>query len=212
MPYLTKQPTFKEYNMTPSWLKAHASYIDSSHSITDHQITFSAVSLDFAVLLKVPLVSAGELSDETPLTVEITVANDVSIGKSEDSDPTYGLSDGTNFIGVITHDLFNHVTIAPCHGLEGTSGAYLSARVAPNPKNVPMPSDRFFPEEFIITMKLDKLWGSCFTAHDGGFTKTTEYSKQLKVSQGLTLEVYRQGKSERVGIKHIKVTMRKTDY
>ena len=83
--------------MTPAWLSLHASHIDKSHSITNHQLTFKAGSALYkALLLKVPLVNAGVFSDETPLTVEITLVTDVSIGQNEDSDPRYGLSDGTN--------------------------------------------------------------------------------------------------------------------
>jgi len=55
--------------MTPSWLEVHASYIDSYHFTSDEQITF----------LLHPLMNAADLKDETPLTVEITMANEVSI-------------------------------------------------------------------------------------------------------------------------------------
>ena len=50
-------------------------------------------ALDRLALLKVPLVLAGVVQDETPLMVEITVADDVTIGQSVDSDISYGLSD-----------------------------------------------------------------------------------------------------------------------
>ena len=41
------------------------------------------------------MIPAGVLKVSTPLTVEITVANDVSIGSAVDSDIAYGVSDGT---------------------------------------------------------------------------------------------------------------------
>ena len=210
--YLLKQPIFKEFYVTPAWLKAHASYMHRAHSTTDHQITFTrGAALGRALLLKAPLVDAGVLSDETPLTVEITLATDVSIGQNEDSDPWYGLSDGTNFAGFVTPDKTNYAYTAPCFGVEGTSGASISARQT-IAKSSPKPTDNFFPEQFEITLKLDKQWGSCFTTHDEGFTKTAQYSKRLKLSQGLALEVYKgNNKEERVGIKYIKVNIRKTD-
>ena len=77
-----KQVTFKEFYMTPLWLETHASYLDSSSVITANQITFNAGSINQALLLRIPLVKAGILKDGTPLTVEVTVANDVSIGQS----------------------------------------------------------------------------------------------------------------------------------
>ena len=84
--------------MTPSWLEAHASYIDSSRTITADQLTFNAGSVTHAALLKVPMIPAGVIRDSTPLTVDITVAPDVSIGQGTDSDIRYGVSDDTRFI------------------------------------------------------------------------------------------------------------------
>ena len=93
--------------MTPSWLEAHASYIDSSRTITADQLTFNAGSVTNAALLKVPMIPAGVLRDSTPLTADITVATGVSIGQGTDSDIRYGVSDGTRFIGFQTVDKGN---------------------------------------------------------------------------------------------------------
>jgi len=59
-------------------------------------------------------VKAGILKDGTPLTVGITVANDVSIGQNIDSDPLYGVSDGTSFIGIQTVDQSNYNCYLRC--------------------------------------------------------------------------------------------------
>ena len=196
--------------MTPLWLEAHASYIKHNHSTTADQITFIPGSLKDAALLKVPLVSAGILTDGTPLTVEITVANDVSIGQASDSDINYGVSDGTNFIGFETVDKINYNDYSPCFGTEAKSGTILTGfrMIAPSD---PIPKFSSFPDQFVFTLKLDTSWGSCFIAHDRGFIKTVQYSKELVPSQGLTLEVYKGGARERVGIKYIKVTVMKTE-
>ena len=90
--------------MTPSWLETNAANISSQTSTTSDQMTFNAGLNRFERLLRVTLVAPGVLVDGTPLTVKITVANDVSIGETIDSDPNYGLSDGTNFIGFQTVD------------------------------------------------------------------------------------------------------------
>ena len=114
--------------MTPSWLVMYASYIDSSRSQTASQLTFNAGSIQDAALLKVPLVHAGCLRDFTPLTVEITVVHDVSIGQGSDSDIKYGISDGTRFVGFFTVDKLNfNDPSAPCYGVEGVSGATFTA-------------------------------------------------------------------------------------
>ena len=109
--------------MTPNWLEEHASYIDSSHTKTTELLTFKANSVTYAALLKVPMIPAGVLQYSTPLTVKIVVSHDVSIGTSQDSDISYGVSDGLAVVGITTRDKSTYTTGSPCHGFEGTSGA-----------------------------------------------------------------------------------------
>lgn len=165
--------------MTPSWLEAHASYIDSSRSLTAAQLTFNAGSITNPALLKVPMIPAGVLKDSTPLTVEITVAHDIS-RRSTDSDIRYGVSDGIRMIGFETCDKGNYISNSPCYGIEGASGPTLQSirRESVTPK----PSDSFYPGQFVITLKLDERWGSCYTAHDGGFVRTAAYNNRLMPS------------------------------
>lgn len=193
--------------MTPLWLETHASYINSDRSTSASQITFSAGSTANAALLKIPLIAAGVLTDATPLTVEITVANDVSIGTSHDSDIGYGVSDGSKFVGWQTVDKKNYGTYSPCYGMEGASGVTLSSlRFDPI---TPKPSDSFYPGQFVFTLRLDERWGSCYTPHDAGFVRTAGYNNRLVLSKGLILEVYKGDKGEKVGIKFIKVSITK---
>ena len=140
--------------MTPTWLEAHASYIDTSRTATAQQLTFNAGSVTNAALLKVPMIPSGFLKPNTPLTVEIIVAHDVNIGKVYDSDIKYGISDGTNFIGFGTCDKGNYRTNAPCYKLEGSSGTQLSSEMY-GPVT-PKPSDSFYPGQFVFTLKLDE--------------------------------------------------------
>jgi len=192
--------------MTPSWLEAHASYIDSSRTITAHQLTFNAGSVSDAALLKVPMIPAGVIRDSFPLTVDFTVAHDVSIGQGTDSDIRYGVSDGTRFIGFETNDRGNYGSNSPCYGLEGLSGS--TATSIRYESVTPRPSDSFYPGQFVFTIKLDERWGSCYTAHDGGFVRTAGYNNRLMLSKGLTLEVYKSDARERVGIRYIKVAVK----
>ena len=191
--------------MTPTWLEKHASYIDSSRSTTAEQLTFNASSVDHAALLKVPMIP-GWLQYSAPLTVKIVVSNDVSIGASVDSDTSYGVSDGTSFVGFQTMDKNNYANWAPCHGHEGVSGTTLTG-IREISSTSPRPSDTHYPGQFVITLKLEEHWGSCYTAHDGGFVKTAVFNKRLMLNNGLTLEVYKQHKGEKVGIKYIEVTV-----
>ena len=192
--------------MTPSWLEAHASYIDSSRTITAHLLTFNAGSVDDAALLKVPMIPAGVIRDSVPLTVDITVAHDISIGQSADSDIKYSVSDGVRVIGFVTCDKGNFGTHSPCYGMEGVPGSTLkTTRYEPV---IPKPSDSFYPGQFVFTLKLDERWGSCYTAHDGGFVRTAVYNNRIMLSKGLTLEVYKSNAIERVGIRYIKVAIK----
>ena len=154
-----------------------------------------------AALLKVSIIPTGVCKDSTPLTVEITVANDISIGQGSDSDIRYGVSDGTQFIGFHTTDKANYGELSPCFGMEGVSGTALTP--TRNEPTKPKPSDSFFPGQFVFTLKLDERWGSCYTAHG-----TAGYNNRLVLSKGLTLVVYKQNKIERVGIKYIKVAIK----
>ena len=192
--------------MTPTWLDEHASYIDSSHTKTTEQLTFNAGSVNRAALLKVPMIAAGVLQYSAPLTVKILVSHDVSIGTSQDSDISYGVSDGIAVVGITTRDKSTYTSGPPCHGFQGTSGTYLSSDGWISISS-PKVSDSFYPGQFGITLKLDERWGSCYTAHDGGFVKTTTFTKRLMLNKGLVLEVYRQSSSEKVGIKYIEVTI-----
>ena len=196
--------------MTPTWLEAHASYIESSRTATPQQLTFNAGAKNNAALLKVPMIPPGVLKAGTPLTVEITVAHDVSIGSQPiDSDISYVVSDGTRFVGFETCDKYNYKTNAPCNGIEGVSGASASS-IQQHPV-LPKPNDSFYPGQFVLTLKLDERWGSCYTAHDGGFVKTAGYNNRVMLNEGLNLEVYKGNKGERVGIRFIKVAIIQDD-
>ena len=102
-------------------------------------------------------------------------------------------------------DKGNYDKNAPCYRYEGISGTSLTGKQESG--KTPKPSDSFYPDRFLITLKLDKRWGSCFTAHDGGFTKTAVYNNRPILNKGITLEVYKQEKGEKVGIKFIEVTI-----
>ena len=191
--------------MTPSWLEAHASYIDRYRSSTTEQLTFNAGSLFYAALLKVPIIPADILEDSSLVTLKIVAFLDDDIGKKEDSDPRFGVSDGVKFVGfeMVDDDTYA-CDYAPCFGIEGTSGSSLTDRLEIS-ESSPTPNNSIYFSQFDITLKLHERRGSCYTAHDGGFLKTADYNKRLQLSKGLTLEVYRDNKHENVGIKFIEV-------
>ena len=192
--------------MTPAWLKAHASYLDSSATLTEGELKFNVNQPKYSAILKVPLIPAGVFQDACPLTVEIAVALNVDIGKTADSDFNYGVSDGTKFVGFATVDQRNFGNTSPCYNIEGESGTTLTLRETG--PYTPKPSDSFYPGQFVFTFKLDERFGSCYIAHDGGFVRTAGYYNQLMPSNGLNLEVYTEdGQDDQVGIRFIKVAI-----
>ena len=195
------------HTMTPAWLKAHASYLHSSATLTGGELKINAFQPPYAAIIKVPLIPAGVFQESCPLTVEITVAHNVDIGNNGESDITYGVSDGTKFVGFQTPDRGNYGTHAPCYGMEGASGGALSSRqrdaVTPKPS-----AGSVYPGQFVFNLKLDERFGSCYTAHDAGFVRTASYDNQLMPNNGLSLEVYTEDdRDEEVRIKFIKVAI-----
>ena len=146
--------------MAPSWLEAHASHIDRLRSSTTEQLTFNSDLWDNAALLKVPIISAGILEDSTLVTLKIGVSTDEDIAEKEDSDPAYGVSDGVSFLGFMAVDKQNYANgDAPCFGMEGMSGDSLTgSRLI---SRFSGPNDSFYPNQFIIMLKLNEQWGSC---------------------------------------------------
>lgn len=205
-PVLSEGEILYHQTMTPSWLETHASYIDNSRTSTTDQVTFNAGSVAQRALLKVPLIPPGALRSSTPLTIEITVANDASIGQVVDSDTRYGVSDGARFIGFQTRDRTNYINMYPCYGLEGVPGQTLSSHQYIS-QATNKPGHSKYPGRFVFNIKLDERWGSCYTAHDGGSVKNIGYSNRLMLSRGLTFEVYSEDRKDRVGIKYIKVVV-----
>jgi len=205
--FLLENRVVYHQNMTPYWLQAHTLYINPNRNSTTEQLTFLAGSLNNAALLKVPIIPADVLEDSSPVTLKIVVSMDEDIGENEDSDPIYGVSDGVSFLGFETVDkLIYDRDVSPCLGIEGTSGNSLTG-VTLTSTNRPSTNDTFYPDQFVMTLKITERWGSCYTAHDGGFVKIAHYNKRPLLSKGLTLEVYKGQARERVGIKFIEVTV-----
>ena len=150
--------------MTISWLEAHASYISIYRLKTTEQLTFiKGPSHDNPALLKVPVIPANVLQSSARLTVKIAVGHDVDIGTKEDSDIRYGVSDGTSFVGFAVDNKDNYETYSPCFGIEGSPGTTLTGERRINEYSA-MSTVTFYPGQYIITLKLDESWGSCYTA------------------------------------------------
>lgn len=200
----TKDKVIYHQTMTPSWLEAHASYINGNPSQTKEHLAFGRVDSGlYAALLKVPMIPAGVLQNSAPLTVKIVASHDVATNGNNEIE--YGVSDGINFVGFYAVNYGNFGHYHPCVGSHGYSGVPL--KPIPSGYANRVISDSFYPGQAVLTLKLDERWGSCYTTHDGGFVQTTTYYPRLMLNKGLTLEVYKVNPGPTVGIKFIEVTI-----
>ena len=152
--------------------------------------------------MKVPLIPAGTVSPDANLVVKMIVGTDKEIGQGE-SDPSYVISDGQYFIGVLIRDKNNYRTLAPCIALEGASGDVSGNRRADS--DLPKPSQSDYPGRFETWLNLSDRWGTCFVSLDGGFSKEMAFQRKLNPHNGLFLEIYADASNEKVGIKYIEV-------
>ena len=98
--------------MSPTWLQRysnitgnftlHSQYLELGHTTVLGQRNF------YQQALQVRLVAPGILKKNDCVGITITVAIDTVLGESTDHDPTFGVSDGTSFIGFTIPDVFDY--------------------------------------------------------------------------------------------------------
>ena len=108
-------------------------------------------------------------------------------------------------IGMLTLDKTNHKNVAPCYGIEGTSGPTLNHRHVD--ALLPKPSESYYPGRFEIHLSLSDRWGTCFVPHDGGFSREMNYQNKLNPGNGLFLEICGDNAQEKEGVKYIEITI-----
>ncbi|XP_068702855.1 uncharacterized protein [Montipora foliosa] len=198
-------------SMTPSYIRQHATFISSTQTSPNsaEEITFHTNSRSRDLLLKIPLFPEGQFGRSAPLTVQMTVANNVELSTGRDSDIKYGLSDGHNFVGFMLPDTTNYNNHAPCYGVEGKPGSNLNPQRTIQKSSPTVPSsERFYPGQFELTFKVNEGRAYCYTAHVGGYVKDTSYTRTLDISKGLALEVYKDDdRGEKYGIRLIKLSI-----
>ena len=190
---------------TPTKLVSAATFIHHHNSITPRLLTFLSAPSDNYRLMIVPLIPPGVIHTNANLVVKMAVGLDTKFGKT-DSDPSFGVSDGHRFIGMLTTDKTNYKDHAPCFGIEGPSAKTLS-----NPfrdPNLPKPSEaQYYPGRFEIQLSLSDRWGTCFVPLDGGFSREMVYQNKLNPHNGLFLEIYGNHAKEEEGIKYIEISI-----
>ena len=152
----------------------------------------------------VPLIPPGVIDHNAKLVLKMAVGLETTFGSS-DTDPSFVISDGHRFVGVITLDKTNYHSSAPCRGLEGSSGNTITTRHTD--AALPKPSESYYPGRFEIQLSLSDRWGTCFVPLDGGFSREMVYQYKLNPKNGLFLEIYGNDAQEKEGIKYIELSI-----
>ena len=184
--------------MTPKWIHGHA-IVTGPHALYPQYVDFLPVTgAGGQRFLQLQLVPPNILTSSDSVTVTITIAVDNILASSEDHDPSFGISDGTSFVGFVTNDRHSQV----CRHFEGTSGLTLtSTHIVDGPT---VTSGRY-SSEIKIQIRPTEKWGSCHTEHDEGYTNIANYQHLLDLTKGLHLEMYRGDPNERYRIKYMLV-------
>ena len=75
----------------------------------------------------VPLIPAKSTAVNDNLVIKMAVGLEKKYGEA-DSNPSFVVSDGKEFIGALTLDKNNYPSSAPCVGIEGASGPTMNNR------------------------------------------------------------------------------------
>ena len=129
-----------------------------------------------------------------------------TLADSNDHDPVIGVSDGMSFVGFQAHDKDNYGSWSPCVHAEGLAeGDDTKLQNIHRVNPTPFVASQHYSSEIKIQIRTCEKWGACHTEHDEGYTNIANYQRDLDLSNGLYLEMYRQGKQEKYHIKYIKV-------
>ena len=188
---------------TPTKLAEAASFIHHHNTLTPRLLTFLSATSNFYRLMIVPLIPPRVIGNNAKLVVKMAVGLETKFGQGE-SDPSFVISDGHRFVGMLTLDKNNYPSSAPCRGIEGPSGNTMTRH---RDTGLPKPSESYYPGRFEIQLSLSDRWGTCFVPLDGGFSREMVYQYKLNPNNGLFLEIYGDDAHEKEGIKYIEVSI-----
>lgn len=188
-----------------------ASFVNRNSQLKPEQLSFDVSTRSRDLLLEIPLIKKGTFEANAPLTVKLTVANNVSLATGIDNDMFYAISDTRHVIGFFLPDTTNFGNQAPCAGAEGVVGGQPSQPVVTNlnriDRNSPIRANAPYPGRHEMTIKLNNNRGSCYTAQRAGTVKVTSYSssRRLSLDQDLSMVVFKDDDREIYGIHSVEV-------
>jgi len=193
--------------MTPKWLTKHAT-IHGSYTYKPNYLEILAGNAQ-GHALQVQLVPPGVLTndDHKCVSVAMTIALDTLWADGRDHDPFFGVSDGEKFLGFRVVDKGNYVHQPPCYSTEGDDISNILANVVSNIAGQKANSQQGHSSEVKIQIKPCEKWGSCHTEHNQGLVFIANYQRNLDLTKGLYLDMYRNNAGETYRIEYITVAV-----
>lgn len=189
--------------------------VSSTASLTlaqdELRLSSSSISRSRDALIKFPLIKKDAFPSDAPLTVKITVATNPDLATVDDSDLTFGVTDGVRFVGYFVPDATNYrappaTGLAPCFGAQGTVQGDVLATIQKLDDQNPVLVGEPYPGRVEYTIKLNDNRGYCSTAQQGGFVKSISYSSSVSLNRGLDLVVFSDDDlNEQYGIRFLEV-------
>ena len=195
--------------MLPNWLCTNAEW-NCSYAGSNLDLIVEKDSSNWANIFRVRLIPPGVMCNEEDITVKMRVG----VGSLEPPKPRYPMpymiSDGNFSVGIELWDP-KHPDVQ--HGLyKAVNGASTKAKLQ-NPYPAVEASVRSTsinnPDQFVLSFKPSEPFGSAYCAIDYGHKILAKYSDTLKLSNGLTLELYRRESTDIYIINYIEITVYK---
>ena len=211
-PMLKARPAFKArvlYHrlMLPNWLRNNAKW-NCPKEGDDLNLIIKPDSSDWENIFRVPLIPKGELKDDDDITVKMKVGV-VLPEPSKPRDPmSYMISDGDFSMGIQLLDPnHDYATKGPYRAVEGDSASAKLRNPNVDVAATVSTSSRNNPDQFELSIKPSEMFGSAYCAIDDGHKIVAQYSDTLKLSKGLTFEMYRFKSVESYTINYIEITI-----
>ena len=195
--------------MLPNWLRNNATW-RSDYGGNDLNLVILPDASDWENILRVPLIPSGELSNLEDITVKMKVG--VVLPEPDKSrDPmSYMISDGDKSVGIQLLDPnHDYATLGPYRAVEGDSATAKLRNPKVDVAATVTSTSTNNPDQFELSFKPSELFGSAYCAIDDGHKIVAQYADSLKLSQGLTFELYRFKSTESYTINYIEITVYK---
>lgn len=198
-------PVYFNALLTPIWLRDNAQIYEPV-TISNEALLINNGPVDRNRLIRVRLVKPGVLRDERRYIVTIITSHVSPVSPTTDKDLEVYVSDGANAVGHLILDQANFAADAPIWSCQTVSGPVSSRTCVRSSVRVSTASK---PAEVVTAVHNvggnQPAAGEAHAAYDRDISVFHTYTKTLRPSRGLYLEVYRDHKAEKYLIRFIKV-------